>query len=629
MRRRFFFTAFALLLLHKAAIFAEEADTVRIIDEVVVTATRVSVNRSNVPMTVSVVNRTEIAESSESALLPALSEHVPGMFVTQRGVTGFGVANGGTGAISLRGVGGAPTTQLLVLIDGHPQYMGIMGHHLPDAYVASDVEKVEVIRGPASILYGSNAMGGAINIITRQQDNEGWSGGGRVMYGSYNTQKYMANGGLKNGRFNSYLSVNHDRTDGHRPNSNFSITNGYVKLGYHASEHFRLLGDMSLASFAASNPGTVSQPMFENDADIMRGVASMTAENNFVQLNGALIFFYNFGRHKINDGFTAGGASRDYFFRSNDHNYGVTFYQSLRPFEGNLLTAGVDYKNFGGSAWNAFMNGAPNVDLLPKTSLYELAGYVMAQQTLFEQLTLTAGLRLENSEKFGIEWVPQAGLSYRPSRYTVLKSSIAKGFRSPTIREMYMFPPQNPDLLPERMVNYEASVGHGFLEGRLTAELTGYLITGSNLIMTQIENGSPKNLNIGDFTNKGFELSVRWNILKNLDIKGNYSYLHLKKPILNAPGQQAYIAVTCRMNKWSVSANYQYIHDLYVKLEDATSQAVTVNYGLLNAKISYRPTAWLELFVKGENLTDKSYQIVYEYPMPGITAFGGITFSIK
>ena len=629
MKRKIEVAVIALLLLNAVTLRAQQADSVRIVDEVIVTATRASVNRNNVPMTVSVVNRTEIEESSESALLPALSEHVPGMFVTQRGVTGFGVATGGTGAITLRGVGGTPTTQLLVLIDGHPQYMGIMGHHLPDAYVASDVEKVEVIRGPASILYGSNAMGGAINIITRTQANEGWSAGGRVMYGSYNTQKYMANGGLKTGKFESYLSVNHDRTDGHRPNSDFSITNGYAKLGYHASEHFRLLGDLSLASFDASNPGTVSQPMIDNDADIVRGVASLTAENNFGKVNGALLFFYNFGNHKINDGYAEGGTPRSYLFRSNDHNYGVTFYQSFQPFKGNQLTAGIDYKNFGGRAWNDFKDVAPNVDLLTKTSLYELAGYVMAQQTLFEKLTLTAGLRLENSEKFGNEWVPQAGLSYRPSHFTTLKASVAKGFRSPTIREMYMFPPQNPDLLPERMVNYEVSIGQGFLEGRLNAELTGFIVDGSNLIMTQIENGSPKNLNAGNFTNKGIELSLRWNILKNLDLKGNYSYLHLKKPILNAPEQQAYIAATYRMNKWSLNANYQHIHDLIIKLEDANSAAITENYGLLNAKVSYRPTKWMELFVKGENLTDKTYRIVNGYPMPGITIFGGISLRIE
>jgi iron complex outermembrane receptor protein len=361
----------------------------------------------------------------------------------------------------------------------------------------------------------------------------------------------------------------------------------------------------------------------------VRGVASLTAENNFGRLSGAFKFFYNFGNHKINDGYAEGEMPRTYFFRSNDHNYGIAFYQSLRPFSGNLITAGIDYKNFGGRARNDFTDATPDAELLPATSFYELAGYVMLQQNIFEKLTLTAGIRLDNSEKFGAEWVPQAGLAYRPLSHTVLKASIAKGFRTPTIREMYMFPPQNPDLLPERMINYEVSAGQDFFAGRLSAEITGYIADGSNLVMTKIVDGSPKNLNAGEFTNKGVELAVRWNILKNLDMKGNYSYLHLKKPILNAPEQQAYIAVSYRLNKMSLNVNYQYIHGLYLKLEDAASPSVTKNYGLLNARVSYRLSKSFDLFLKGENLTDKSYQIVNQYPMPGITIFGGASFTIN
>ena len=627
MIRKYLFIIGFLFFLIQGCLTAQEDTIRRNIDEVVVTAIRASVNRSNVPMTVSVVNREEIEESSESALLPVLSEHIPGMFVTQRGITGFGVSTGGTGGISLRGVGGSPTTELLVLIDGHPQYMGIMGHHLPDAYATSDVEKVEVIRGPASILYGSNAMGGVINIITRKQDKEGWNANGRMMYGSYNTQKYMANGGLKKDKFYSFFAVNHDQTDGHRSNSDFSITNDYSKLGYLINDRFQVWGDASLASFEAQNPGTVSQPMNGNVADILRGATSLTIENNHEKISGAFKFFYNFGTHKINDGYTEGGSPKNYFFRSNDHNYGITFYQSFRPLTGNLITAGIDYKNIGGRAWNDYTDATPNSDLLAKTSLYELAGYAIVQQTLFEKLTLNAGIRLEKSEKFGTEWVPEGGLSYRPLRHTVLKASVSKGFRNPTIREMYMFPPQNPDLLPERMINYEVSMEQGFFEGRLTAELTGYIATGSNLIMTQIVNGSPKNLNTGDFNNKGVELAIRWNIMKNLNIKGNYSFLEMKKPILNAPKQQAYIAANYRLNKWTMNVNYQYIHGLYLKLEDATP-AVTENYGLADVKISYRPSKLLDIFVKAENLADKSYETVYGYPMPGVTVFGGINIRI-
>ena len=629
MSAKIYLSLFILLLAGSSQLSAQEETIVRSIDEVVVTATRAQTARNNVPMTVSVVNREEIEESSESALLPVLSERVPGMFITQRGVTGFGVSTGGTGGITLRGVGGSPTTGILVLIDGHPQYMGIMGHHLPDAYVASDVEKVEVIRGPASILYGSNAMGGVVNIITRKQEQEGYSLNGHVMYGSYNTQKYQASAGLKKGKFNGILSINHDHTDGHRDNSDFSITNGYAKLGYQMSNHFQVWGDVSLASFEAQNPGDTARPMFDNVADILRGVASVTVENNYDKTSGALKFFYNFGDHKINDGYAAGGNPRNYFFRSNDHNYGITFYQTFKLFQGNMITAGIDYKNFGGKAWNAYTDATPNSDLLRDTSIYELGEYLIMQQTLFEKLTLNAGVRHEHNEKFGTEWIPQAGLAYRPLEFTVIKASVSKGFRSPTIREMYMFPPQNPDLKPERMVNYEMSIGQSFLDRRLSIELTGFIADGSNMIMTRPVNGSPLNQNVGDFKNSGIELMFSWQAMQNLRIQGNYSYLDMETPVLNSPEQQAFISASYRLNKWTLSANYQYINNLYSVLETANAPAVTESYGLLDAKVSYRPLKWLDVFVKGENITDTGYQIVNGYPMPGITVFGGINISLK
>jgi iron complex outermembrane receptor protein len=288
---------------------------------------------------------------------------------------------------------------------------------------------------------------------------------------------------------------------------------------------------------------------------------------------------------------------------------------------------GIDYKNFGGEARNEYTDGTPTTYSFEDKSLNEIAGYVLAQQTLFEKLTLNAGLRLENNENFGSEWVPQAGLSYRPLRHTVLKAMISKGFRSPTMREMYMYVgEQNPELKPERMMNYELSVGQGFFGGQLTVELTGYIANGSNLIITQMVEVEPgnsrsKNMNVGNFNNKGIELSVRWNVVKDFNLMGNYSYLNMEKKIVNAPEQQAYIAVSYRLDKWSLSANYQYIHGLYIVTGDAP---VTKNYGLLNAKVLYRPLRWLDVFVKGENLTDKSYQIVNGYPMPGITLFGGV-----
>lgn len=146
-------------------------DTI-ILDELVVTGSKFETSRKLVPLSVSQISIKDIEQSGQYNVLSTISSYVPGVFITERNILGFGVSTGGSGIINMRGVGSSPNTQVLVLIDGHPQYQGIFAHPLPDAYVASDVRKVEVIRGPGSVLYGSNAMAGVINILTKKQEKK-------------------------------------------------------------------------------------------------------------------------------------------------------------------------------------------------------------------------------------------------------------------------------------------------------------------------------------------------------------------------------------------------------------------------------------------------------------------------
>ncbi|MDR3180522.1 MAG: TonB-dependent receptor [Prevotellaceae bacterium] len=621
--------SFFFLLCLPFAVYAQDAaqDSIRKLGEVVVTANRTEVNRNSVPMTISVVSRDELEQSSESNILAGLSERIPGMFVTERGITGFGLGlgAGSAGGITIRGVGGSPTGQVLMLIDGQPQFMGIMGHHLPDSYVSSDVERVEVIRGPASILYGSNAMGGVVNVITRKQHADGWNANARLMYGAYNTQKYMGNFGIKTGKFDAFVSLNHDRTDGHRANSDFSITNAYARAGYRFTNHFNLWGDVMIAKNKSHDPGEVGDPITDHIADVWRGMAAITLQNNFEKTDGAFKLFYNFGDHEINDGYRylQGEQPQDSRYRSTDYNIGASLYQSFRLLQGNTITAGVDFMNYGGEAWNKFLDGRPRAGIID-TAVYEVAGYVMMQQNLFEKITLNAGVRYEYNKTYGGEWVPQAGLAFTPCPATVIKASIGKGFRNPSIKELYMWALANPDLEPERMWNYEIAVDQTFLEGRLAFELAGYLADGKNLI--QVVAPPPKNVNTGEFLNKGVEFSFRWQAVKNFNLQGNYSYLHMDTPLLYSPEHQIFLAANYRLSQWNVGVNYRFVDGLYS--ETGANPAIET-FAVLDAKVSFHPLSWLGFFVKGENLTGRDYQILYGYPMPGITVFGGINVSLR
>ena len=268
------------------------------IEEVVVTGTRNETDVRHLPMTISVVNREQIELRNDPSLLPLLTEYIPGLFTTSRGLMGYGVSGGAAGGMSLRGIGGVPqeglpTTGMLVLIDGHPQYMGLMGHPISDAYQSLLAERVEVLRGPASVLYGSNAMGGVINIVTRKMQQDGIRTHANVGYSSYNTLQSEVTNRIRKGRFTSIVSGSYNRTDGHRKDMEFEQYGGYAKFGYEISDAWNVWADVNLTHFDASNPGEISNPLLDNDQRITRGMTSFALANHYAKTSGALSFFYN------------------------------------------------------------------------------------------------------------------------------------------------------------------------------------------------------------------------------------------------------------------------------------------------------------------------------------------------
>jgi len=582
--------------------------------EVVVTGSRVEVSRKNLPLNVTVINNEMIDEIEESAVLPMISRRVPSVFVSERGVTGFGrTGSTSAGNISIRGVGGSPNTQVLVLLDGHPQYMGIFGHPIPNSYVASDLEKVEIIRGPASILYGSNAMGGVMNFITKEQKKDGISGSARLAYGSFNTQKYMANAGYKRGKFDVFASFNHDQTDGHRDSSDFNINNGYLKAGYAINSHLKVSADFNLAESQSIDPGMVDVASSPFTADMTRGKTSFSITNKYDKLEGGLIGFYNYGDHAFSDN-----------WESHDENYGLSVYQGIKAFSGNLLTLGFDYKRLGGIGNAAF----PPVNANKWFNNTEFGGYLVFRQSLNEILDLSAGIRLEENSHFGSEWIPQFGLAWHISPTVNLKASVSEGFRSPTITELYLFAP-NLELKPEHLMSYETSVEASMLKGKINSVFTVYYLNGSNLIMRMPNPNAPppmKNFNSGEFEHKGFELETSWNALSNLNIDISYSYLDMDKPKLAAPKHQAFLGARYAISDFTLSLQSSFVGSLLV-FDGATDDAdIYEDYLLLNASVKYAAADWLEVFLSGKNLLDAEYMIDQGYPMPGINIMLGIGF---
>ncbi len=621
MERKQIVCLFATVLLSGSLAVAKDVkrDTTDI-REIVVTAP-LKTNPELIPMNVTQITSKEIEESSESSLLPILVSKVPGLFVSERGFAGYGVSGGKGGDVNIRGVGQGD--KVLFMIDGQPQWAGVFGHSLSDTYVANGVERVEVVKGPSSLLYGSNAMGGSINIITQSQKRDGLTGRARAMFGSFTTQKFALSTGYKKGKFAANLSGQLDRSNGYRERSSFWLANEFAQLKYGISENWSVAGMIDMTQSFANNPGTVQTPLENMWTDIFRGTGGVYVKNVYKKMDGGLQAYINWGRHKLDDGNAPGATPRDYLFHSTDYNMGLTAYESFYLWPNNILSVGFDFQHWGGHIWNTNKEDVSIRTAEARHHVNEIAGYVMMQQGFFHDiLNLNAGVRVQHGSSYGNEWVPQAGIIIKPGYDAQIKASFSKGFRAPTIRELYLYQPANPDLRPEYMLNYEISYRQYFVNRRLMFGAALYFIDGRNMIEVKMVDGRKKNINSGSFINKGFEVEAAWAILRNLSASASWAYLHSNSYTLYSPKNMLNAAVVYSPDRFSFALEEMSVWSM----KNGNPNGKGVNFSLLNFRGAYTlgSKVPVTLSVKVDNLTNTHYEIMYGCPMPGTTIMGGV-----
>ena len=601
-----------------------DADT---LPDIVVTGTRNATELRYLPTTVTTLDRQTLTQQNQPAILSTLSQQVPGFFTSARGVMGYGVSGGAAGAITLRGISGSGG-QMLVLIDGHPQYSGIYGHPIADSYQTLMAERVEVLHGPASVLYGSNAMGGVINIVTRgfQPGHDTNTTHINIGAGSYGTLQTEASYQERKGKLSITAAAQYNRSDNHRPRMGYELLGAYFKIGYDLSPHWNTYLDADFSHFNASYPDSIQNPIYSADQKISRGVLRAGIDNNYANTNGSLSVYSNMGQHRIDDGTHNPAEPTTRYFRSKDALTGVSWYQTLQLFQGNRLTVGFDYQNLYGKAYytdkaTAAVLNTPqiiNMKQAGRSHRDEFAGYVDIRQQILPWLTLDAGLRYDYLNITGDEWIPQAGIAIQPTSNTTLKALASKGFRNPTMREMYLYPPSNEQLLPERLWNYELSFSHHL--GAFNYRLNLYYIKGDNMIQTI----NRQNVNTGEIENYGAEASAEYRVNQHLTLSTNHSYLHMKNIIAYAPAYKGFLAAHYNCRRWTAQLNGQYINNITTRV---TPVRTTDSFVLVGASLAYQVNPVLQLWARGENLLDQDYQIMYGFPMPGATFMAGINLN--
>jgi len=486
----------ATLALFPAQLRAEEPavknEAVAVMDEVVVTATKTEEKRRDIANSVVVKDALDIAEAPAESL-GALLANEPGIDWRTRGNYG-----GAAEEIQIRGMGADGT---LVVVDGVALNSPSLGSADVGQIPLNSIERVEVVKGPGSLLYGSGAMGGTVNIISKHPKREGYQAKVEVGYGTENIYHLAAeSGGFVAGDFGYYLTANHRETDGFRDNGDLTQTDAALNLLLDKGERFNADFNFGYVQRDFGLPGvkppvgTVAyaingEQFYNSDSANLLNRGEEHNRHSSLALKGKAGELLNW-RVKGDCAVLIGdNHSRSSYDGSGDD---TTVTNTARGLEGNLdlhpasylgLLVGSEYRNFD------YENEMQALD----TSGAALAsGRTDARQQIFttgtftelnlrpvEQLKLVAGYRYETHSRFGHENVARYGLVVTPLADTVLKINHGQHFKAPTMNDLFWpddgaFTKGNPNLKPETGWHTDVTAEQSLLGGKFFASVSWF-----------------------------------------------------------------------------------------------------------------------------------------------------------
>ncbi|MFC1568887.1 TonB-dependent receptor [bacterium] len=610
------FFAFIFMILFSMRLFTESTESDSIVvkytfNPIVKIATKTAGAQRDLAASVSIIEAVDIEQAATNQVFELVGQQVPGLYVTEWGLMGFGVAGKAAGKISIRGMGGGANTHVLVLRNGRPDYMGLMGCTIADEFNTQGIDRIEIIRGPGSFLYGTNATGGVINIVSKKMHHAGFETKLRAGSGSFGSHQFSICHGGKIGALDYYITTSRNTTDGHRDDGNASYT-GYhytTRLGYTFSQNTSIEFNTTLADLKLYDPGTMLDPKMNDWYDLYRygGDLTLTHFNRFGETNIKL--HGNFGRHDFFDG-----------WKSNDRLIGLMAYQTLNPWTGQTMTAGFDWKEYGGDAKDA------NTDYRPYY-ITEYAPYLHLQQLFGKRILITGGYRLEHHELYAWEVLPKAGVVVHLSETNSVRLSAAKGFRSPSIRELYFWMPANDALTPDRLWNYELGITQEIGQ-HLKIETVLFQSEGSNLI--QFTGPPPKWINSGEYTHRGIEFMTTWIPSPTLHISGAWTIMDLNEDAYHIPKQKLSIHAQYRIGRVHLRGQLLSIQD-WKGADSSGPSPIPVLYNMkdytvvhLSANVRLMNELGFQLVLR--NVFNQNYQAMYGYPMPGRTIHGSLNY---
>ena len=544
----------------------------------------------------------EEIENSHSNQAMDILQNTTGVFVQKTGDTGRADP-------VIRGFGDS-CRKIFIAIDGKPEYMSLFGCGVSHSILSGNIDRIEITKGPDSVLYGSGALGGAINIITKLPAKP-FEGSVDYSLGSFNTQNakiYL--GGLTESNIIYEVSANKMSSDGHLENSQYNATDLYEKLGYIFNDGSIIKVQAKQYSGLTHYPKPVSGGNWPANywEDYSRYSLQADYNKSFSRSELSLKVYENWGEHKFSTN-----------FHSRDSLIGATANYDIEIGEKDLLKTGAEFRQQEGKLVDK-PGPSPMKIGSWKTSSWSV--FALNKYNFTDEFSTVLGARYNNDEISGDFVAVRAGAEYELFEDIFVKGLYSRAFRSPYLNELYLLPTSNEDLNPEEINNYE--IGFDIKKDNLTVNITGFVMKGDNLI--QVEKGKFKN--VGDYEFKGSEVFVGYVFNKYVKAKAGYTYFNAGEHTQGRPESKIDVGAEFKAGKWGLLLGSTYVGEYYAK--DKKEDRLK-DYALLNAKLIFEVNENIKLFIDGQNLTNQDYELFIDrqtddFPvmqMPGTAIYFG------
>lgn len=599
--KKSFLPALLVIILSSAA-RAEDID----LDKIVVTPSRIEESSGDVGRTMDVVTSGEMEREGAQNLADVLTD------LTSVAITNYG----GPGANKNIRMRGSTAAQVLVMIDGRPVNSPRDGQVDLSTIPLESVHQVEVVHGPGSGIYGSSAMGGIVNVITKRPPQAGQKTEAYSSFGTARTYVERLTHGARIAGFGYLVSGGYQSSAGFRPNSTLNAEDCNLKFDYKINSQ-NIVGLNS--GFYKSKLGTPGPTYFfdpDDKQDELKRFFDLSWDFNPDEQTGVAARAYqNYDRLEFIENSTA--------YTKDIHTTvvrGLNLQLDKQLCGIYRLVAGFDHtKNMNDSTATAKHEYAVN------------AGYLQNHFTFFDKLKINFGARIDDYSNFGTQFNPNLDFLYTFSEYIKLHGLVSRSFRAPTFNDLYWpfdgWSEGNPDLRPEKGVTGEAGLEIK-INRFITSGLTYYHSDYSQLIQWSDDgSGVWRPQNVSSAIIDGVESENKFYLTDNLEFGLNYTFLRA------IDGKSKKYLVYQPRHKFDASLEYNDHQGLAVELtgqftglrfDDANNTTKVKSFFTLGLNVTKRFKSGITCFAYIENMLNRKYEVNQGFPMPGFSFTGGL-----